>query len=177
MKARMKNYRVKISAFIILIAGAAVAAEMELKPYIGSEPFQRIKKLAGTWEGTHKMGEETVSATATYTVTSNGSAVVEMLFVGSPHEMVTIYHDDGGKVSMTHYCSLANRPHMVLTESDDTKIAFEIEKNSDINTDKDQHMHGLVMSFPAPDRLVHNWTMYENGKNEGQTTIILSRKK
>jgi hypothetical protein len=40
-----------------------------------------------------------------YRVTGAGSAVVETLFPGTPHEMVTVYHARKGVLCMTHYCA------------------------------------------------------------------------
>ena len=103
-----------------VLASGIVFAEagkdkMELEPYIGSADFQKLKELIGTWSGTHQMGEEVSEAQVEYTVTSNGSAIIEKLFPGTPHEMISVYHDKAGKLSMTHYCSFANQPQMDLT--------------------------------------------------------------
>ena len=52
---------------------------------------------------------------AEYRVAANGSVVVERNFPDTPKEMISVYHDRGGKLSMTHYCALANQPQMSLT--------------------------------------------------------------
>ena len=49
---------------------------------------------------------------AEYRVTASGTAVVETLFPGSDHEMVSVYTKDkkSGDLLMTHYCGLGNQP-------------------------------------------------------------------
>ena len=49
---------------------------------------------------------------ARYAVTAAGSAVVETVFPGTEHEMVTVYHADGSDLVLTHYCMEGNQPRM-----------------------------------------------------------------
>ena len=42
----------------IVLANAAPKEHEELPVIIGSEELQKMKTLAGRWEGTHMMGEE-----------------------------------------------------------------------------------------------------------------------
>src|SRR5438309_5279140 len=62
--------------------------------------FEKIKALAGEWEA---KGTGEHSGTVSYKVTAGGSAVLETLFGGSDHEMVTLYYLEGGDLAMTHY--------------------------------------------------------------------------
>ena len=88
------------------------------KPYVGSAEFEKLKTLAGSWQGTTDMGKGPMPINVQYRVVSGGSAVEERLFADTPAEMVTIYHDQNGKLSLTHYCTLCNRPAMSLVKSD-----------------------------------------------------------
>ena len=144
-------------------------------PYVGSAEFERMKGLAGTWKGTHEMaGNPSSEATVEYSVTSNGSAVVEKLFPGTPHEMISVYHDKSGKLAMTHYCGLGNRPEMKSVSSTPNEIKLDFSGPSDIDVAKDAHMHALTLTFDG-DILIQNWSYYKDGADAGTTTITLTR--
>jgi len=76
-------------------------------------PLDRFKALAGDWVAAED-GEmfHKGDLVARYGVTAAGSAVVETVFPGSPHEMVTVYHADGTDLVLTHYCMEGNAPRM-----------------------------------------------------------------
>ena len=84
----------------------------------------------------------------TYELTSAGNAIVERFAAGKPHEMVTVYHDYNGKLTMTHYCSLGNQPHMELTGSGVSDLVFVLsEKNPGLASLNEMHMHALRIAF------------------------------
>lgn len=153
--------------------GLARAGEEYGTPYKGSKEFERIKELVGAWEGTSNKDGEKV--TVKYKLTSGGSAIVEELFPGTPHEMVSVYYDKGGKLSMTHYCMLRNRPHMELTKADANGLNFVLGTDSDINSGKDAHMHALHIAFVNNNHITQEWTMFENGKEKQVAVFKLSR--
>ena len=62
--------------------------------------LERVKGLAGTWEMTYDDGTK---SNVVYQVTSNGSAVREVMFPGSNHEMTNMYTMDGSELLLTHY--------------------------------------------------------------------------
>ncbi|MEE9214278.1 MAG: hypothetical protein V3U54_05695, partial [Thermodesulfobacteriota bacterium] len=101
-----------ICTLVLSISVYAGSEEEMYKKYTGSPEYEKMKTLAGTWEGTSSMGEEGEKVTVKYEMTSADSAIVETLFPGTPHEMVSVYYDDNGKLSMTHYCMIKNQPNM-----------------------------------------------------------------
>ena len=60
-----------ISLFSFL--GTAIAEEMELPPYKGSQPFESMKSLAGHWEGSKVSDGKEEPVKVEYKVTSNGA--------------------------------------------------------------------------------------------------------
>lgn len=160
---------------IFLVVGLASAGEMQLPPYKGSQPFESLKSLAGTWEGAKVSGEKEEPVKVEYKVSSNGSTVVETLFPGTPYEMITVYHDKGGKLTMTHYCAIGNQPQMDLVKTDGKVMEFSLSEASHIDVAKEGHMHGLKLTMVDQDHLIQNWTMYKDGKDGGATTIKLAR--
>ena len=164
-----------VSFSTVLGLGTAVSEEMEMPPYKGSASFESMKKLEGTWKGTHAMGGKEEPATVEYKVSSNGSTIIETHFPGTTHEMITVYHDKDGNLSMTHYCSLGNQPRMDLVKAEGNTIELALSKTSNIDVAKDGHMHGLKLTMVDNDHLVQNWTMYQKGKEGGGTTLKLAR--
>ena len=178
----MKKFSFFFIAFIFLFLLAApdsktdeTQARNEAQPYTGSKEFERIKTLAGTWEGTSSMGEKGEKVSVKYQVTSGGSAVVETLFPDTPHEMVSVYDDEGGKLSMTHYCMLKNHPDMILKSADENTINLDFADGQVFDPTKEPHMHSLSISFTDKDNMVQEWTMYENGKEKEIATFTFSR--
>jgi hypothetical protein len=137
-----------------------------------------LKRLAGDWTGNAKHGSGEHDVTATYKVTSGGSAVVETLFCGSEHEMVTVYHEDGDDLVLTHYCMLHNQPRMrAKRDGAANKLTFQFIGGTNLNADKDQHMHDLTLEILGEDHIKANWTMYKDGKQAETATLDLKRKK
>ena len=164
-------------AFTIITAAHIVSAEDAPKPYVGSPEFEKLKTLAGTWTGTMTMGKDPMPITAQYRVISGGSAVEERLFADTPMEMVTIYHDEKGKLALTHYCMLCNRPAMQLVKSDAKSLSFDLKRDSGINVKKEKHMHSLTLTFDDADNITANWTLWEAGKPQPHNPFNLTRKK
>ena len=96
----------------------------------GSKELQKIKALVGTWVGEMDNGKGPMPVEINYKVTAAGSAVVETFHPGTPMEMVTVYHDEKGKLAMTHYCMLGNQPKMKLVDSSENKVFLDLVEKS-----------------------------------------------
>ena len=104
--------------------------------------------------------------------------MVETLFPESEHEMVTVYHQDGDDLVLTHYCAMGNQPRMRCAPGGEpNKFVFKFHGGTNLNPDKDFFMHDAVITMPDNDKLVSEWTHYQNGKPSGTAKIELSRKK
>src|SRR5260221_14638225 len=86
-----------------------------------------LKQLEGEWSGkAGHGGEETIDATVIYRATANGTAVMETLFPGTPHEMVSMYTASGKHIALDHYCSMGNQPRMMSRATTaDGEIRFD----------------------------------------------------
>jgi hypothetical protein len=112
-----------------------------------------------------------------YKLTSNNSAILETLAPGTPHEMVSVYHDLNGKLSMTHYCALGNQPIMELKSSDEDNIFLDFAAKNNLDPNKEPHMRSLDIVFVNEDTIIQNWT-HQDGSGKQQTHIFkLSRVK
>lgn len=166
MKRKMKHL---VFAFSILfVADGALAEKHEMPEVKTSAELDRMKTLVGTWKGSAVgMPEKTVEVQ--YRLSSGGSAVVETISPGTPHEMTTVYFDEAGKLAMTHYCMLGNHPTMYLTKSSATELQFDVLRTSD-----EKHMNALDITFKSADEMDQRWGMVDGKKSE-MTTFTLRR--
>jgi hypothetical protein len=138
--------------------------------------LNRFKQLAGEWEG--KEVGSGAAARASYKVTSAGSAVAETLFPGTPEEMITMIHEDGAALAMTHYCALGNQPHLKSSgKAQGNQVAFKFASGSNMKSDKDPHMHEVTYTFIDNDTFKSEWTHYNNGSADGTAVFEFKRKK
>jgi hypothetical protein len=136
----------------------------------------RLRALAGTWKGkaNHGQGEAT-PAEVHFRLTGGGSALVETLFPGTPHEMVTVYHADGSDLVLTHYCAAGNQPRMRLATPGAQELVFEFDGGSNLDATVDGHMHNVRIEIVDPDHLRTRWTFYQGGKSDHDTSFDLTR--
>jgi hypothetical protein len=159
------------------LTGRVTADEQTMPtPPATSKEFQQMKQLVGTWKGTEVGSTENQEVTVQYQLTAGGSALAETLGAGTPHEMLTVYADEGGKLGMTHYCMLGNHPRMQLTKTDAGEMDFEVKQRGAIGA-KDRHMHSLAIYFQDPDHMMQKWTCYADGKENKIATFKLARVK
>lgn len=151
--------------------------------------LERLKGLAGTWVGSawHDSTDGSTSAEIPdvkfeYSITAGGNVVMERLFAGMPHEMVTMYHLDGTDLVLTHYCAAGNQPTMKATEmnlaaDEAATLSFECIRLGNAESEDAGHMHmGKIVIIDA-DHIKGEWTGYKDGKPEGTARFDLHRKK
>jgi hypothetical protein len=161
----------------LLIFGSAItlAGEQSLGPYSSSKGFERMKELAGIWEGTSNMAKEGERVRVEYRLSSGGSSIVETLFPGTPHEMVSVYFDNKGQLTMTHYCVLRNQPRMKLQKADARKLNFVFAGGTNIDIKKDAYMGSLTITFVDKNHIVERWSLFKEGKEQEKTVFELTR--
>jgi hypothetical protein len=177
-----KAMKTKLPAFFaaLLLAGAFHASAEDAnpaKPKPGSPEFERMKTLVGTWTGKVDMGQGLVDMTSTYRLLAGGSVLEERVFAGTPNEMVTMYYDKAGKLAVTHYCVLGNRPQMLLKSSDATSLTFDFDKVCGINPKKESHMHAMKITFNDADTITANCKAIMAGKDAPEHATTLKRVK
>ncbi len=147
------------------VAGGTAEAASASQPAAVAAPFERLRSLAGEWVAAEdgemfKKGD----VVARYAVTAAGSAVVETVFPGSPHEMLTVYSADGPDLVLTHYCMEGNQPRMRAKRPTSSRVDFAFDGGTGINPRKDRHMNSATIEFVGPDELRSVWTEIEGGK-------------
>jgi hypothetical protein len=130
-----------------------------------NKTFDRFKALTGDWVS----AEDTDYAKkgdliARYHLTGGGSAVVEDLFPGTPHEMTTVYHMDGEDLVLTHYCAGGNQPRMRAKAPEGDVVSFAFDGGTNIDPKKTRHMHDARIQFVSENEIRAEWNGLADGK-------------
>jgi hypothetical protein len=173
----MKAKIITLSATLLLATLAFTHAGEPAKPAPASSEFERMKSLLGTWKGTTDMGQGPIEMVSQYRLIAGGSVLEEKVFVGTPNEMTTMYYDKKGKLALTHYCVLGNRPGMVLKSADAKTIKFVFDETCGINVKKESHMHSLTLTFEDADTIVASCKAFMDGKEMSEKPVTMKRVK
>src|SRR5262245_38251507 len=156
-------FTVLILNFSAVSRGADTAAPKVPTPPTNAA-LEKLKQLAGTWLVADKDGKPTDQVASVIKVTAGGSAILETLFPGQPHEMVSIYTVEGSDLILTHYCVLGNQPRMKAdANSASNQIVFRFVGGGNLDVKKDKHMHEATLTIIDNDRLEVNGVGWENG--------------
>lgn len=162
-----------MAAVLALCAGAARAGDVPAGS--AREALDRIKTLVGTWEG-RVATLDGPPGTVRYELTGGGNTVVEKLFPGTDHEMMTVYHLDGDALLATHYCAMGNQPVMKLEKSTPSELRFGFAGGTNMDPAKDVHIHSGRLRWTDGGRLESEWDVYEGAKKTGSNRFFLARK-
>lgn len=162
----------------VLVCATAPAAEEDKKAGAAAG-LDHFKQLSGDWVGKEVKGpNQGTEIRATYKVTAAGSAVIETLFPGADHEMITMIHRDGDELLLTHYCALGNQPHMKAAAAPNgNQVAFKFVRATNLKSPNDPHMHDVIFTFVDKDAFRSEWTYFRDGKASGTVVFEMKRKK
>ena len=154
-----------------------MAARAGDKPTPAETAFERLKGLAGEWHGHIGDREKGPTATVLYRTTAAGHTVMETLFPGTSHEMITMYHLEESKLVLTHYCAAGNQPRMALTKKSTADLLdFNFIGGANISSRRDGHMHAARIRFEGRDSLATEWDYFQDGKKTDTKKFFLKRK-
>ena len=164
-----------LSVFSLLTAASVAGESMPGAKTGPNAGFEKLKPLVGNWQGKANDGKPVA---ITYALVSDGSALMETLRAGSEAEMVTVYHPDGDRLMMTHYCSLNNQPRMRTDTgpAENGKLVFNFVDATNMSSPDAMHMHKLVVTFVDKDHFVQEWT-WKGGEKEGTEVFRMERMK
>ncbi|MEW6306092.1 MAG: hypothetical protein AB1705_21655 [Verrucomicrobiota bacterium] len=171
----MKTKLTTVCATLLLAATVWVNAEEQPKQKPASKEFERMKSLVGTWTGKTDMGQGPVDLNVQYRLLAGGSVLEERVFAGTPNEMITMYFDRDGKLALTHYCVLGNRPGMLLKSADSQTLKFDFDKACGINAAKESHMHSLTIRFDDAETITTTCKAFIDGKEMPEHPTTLKR--
>lgn len=158
----MKSLQVLVAIVVLTVLGVA---QHQNTPELPSAAFDKLKSLAGEWEGKAIEGGKEIPATATFRLVSDGSALMNILAPGTPHEMVTMFHMDGSDLLATHYCAAHNQPRMrAVPTSDPNVVAFEFKDATNLSSPAVGHMDHVKFTILDSNHHVEEWTFLANGR-------------
>jgi hypothetical protein len=137
--------------------------------------YERLKTLEGSWRGRSTKGW---TETGTYRTIAGGSVVMNTSFDAHPNEtMITMYHLDGDRLLLTHYCVARNQPRLLATEisPDLSRVVFTFLDATNLPTRDVGHMDQCVIEFDGPDRFTEQWTWYAKGRESWMERIVNER--
>jgi len=140
------------------MASAALAADNTKS----EEAFDRLASLQGEWKGV----ADGVNTTLIYTLTANGSALMEQCRPEKGPEMITMFTVDGDHLIATHYCSAKNQPQMATAAIADAQrpLAFSLVRVTGLKSPDAFHNIGLTMFQEDNDHLTQEWLYQAKGK-------------
>jgi hypothetical protein len=126
--------------------------------------FARLKTLAGDWEANTDRGKSHLK----YEVISGGNAVVEHESGEKEPEMLTVYHLDGNRLLLTHYCMAGNQPRMEARAFDPQtgELRFQFLDATNLANPGVGHMHNVTLHFVDNNHLSAEWQFFENGQQK-----------
>jgi hypothetical protein len=127
-----------------------------------SAAFARLKALVGEWEANTPSGK----AHLTYELTGGGTALVERESADQMPGMLTVYHLDGDRLILTHYCMAGNQPRMQASSfnPDTGELQFQFLDATNLASPGAGHMHDARFRLVDNNHLETEWQFYENGK-------------
>lgn len=172
------NQLTTYGAMLLLATTAWLQAAEPNPPKPASPEFARMKTLVGTWTGKSDMGQGPVEMTIHYRLVAGGTVLEERIAPGTPHEMVSMYYDKAGKLAMTHYCVLGNRPEMALRAADAKSLTFDLDAACcAFDTKKESHMRGVTIRFDDTDTISTRCQAIMDGKEVPEHETVLKRVK
>lgn len=183
---------ISIGAIVAVVAMTAPVAAQTAEPAKGSRPESVVydaasamayfKTLAGDWQaGTgHEHGGSAASnpdSTLTFRTKAAGSAVVQTTRLGQPGEMESVFHMDGDRLLLTHYCALQNAPVLEFQKSTKPgEIKFVFKGGTNFDPKVDAHFHEGTFHVKDKDTVEQTFTVFANGKATPEGRSVLRRK-
>jgi len=166
----MKSPRFLLSVVLLSLSTVAFAqSAATAAPSEAQKSFDRLKTLAGTWEGTLKTDPPTPEvdgkhALATLRVTSMGNAIVhEMKIDGREDDPITMLYMDNDRLTLVHYCDAGNRPRMIARPSPDGKtVEFDFADVS--GSTQYGHMHHAMFTAVDANHHTEDWVFMTGDK-------------
>jgi hypothetical protein len=154
----------------------ARGGEARPDPEAAHRIFERFAKLAGEWRGRSTAGW---SDRTVFRVIAAGSVVVATSeFEAHPGEtMMTMYHLDGDRMMLTHYCVARNQPRLQVSsvDTDLKRVVFTFRDGTNLASRDQGHMDQVVYEFLDEDHFSSRWSFYKEGREDWMEEIHFER--
>ncbi len=136
--------------------------------------FERLCALAGSWEGKSSQGWTSRSEIE---VIARGTVVLERTnFEAHPGEtMLTLFHMDGERLLLTHYCVAGNQPRLAASEIAEDRLHFTFVDATNMPSRDSGHMDEAVFRLEGPDAFSSLWSFYRDGQTSWMEEIRYRR--
>src|SRR5213080_4698436 len=157
-----------VSMMTLVLAADPLAADKTTS----EEAFDRLATLKGEWRGE----QEGVKINLIYTLTANGSALMEEFRPESGPVMITMFTVDDDHLIATHYCSARNQPQMATSPITDAQkpLEFSLVRVTGLQSPDDFHNTGLTVIQEDNDHLTQEWS-YQHRDKTGKNIFRFTR--
>jgi hypothetical protein len=166
----MKLIRGIIAPTTILLTMLSVNAALAESD--AHKSFDMLKGLEWNWVGKNSQGQ---TLEVTFRMIAGGSALMSEIHGQGPENMVTMFHLDGDRLVMTHYCGSGNQPRMKVISTDAKSVSFEFFDGTNIGPG-DGHMQHVTFTQPDANHHAEEWVFLDHGK-EMKEVFTLERAK
>jgi len=166
----MKAFRTIVAAsvaLLVMLSAGVVLAESD-----GQKSFQMLSGLEGKWVGKGSQGQ---TVEVSFRMTAGGSALMSEIHGHGPENMITMFHMDGDRLLMTHYCGVGNQPRMKVVAAGAKSVSFEFFDGTNIGPGAG-HMQHVTFTQPDANHHVEEWVFLDHGK-EMKEVFTLERAK
>lgn len=137
--------------------------------------FERLLGLEGEWVASSTAGWETVTR---FEVAARGSVVMSTTYFDEGATMHTLYHLDGDRLMLTHYCEAGNQPRLVATDYQNggRAVTFTFLDATNLPSRDHGHMDKAIYRFLGESSFSSRWTWYQDGEETWMEEIVYRRK-
>lgn len=143
------------AALILVLSATLVMAQSD-----AHKSFDLLKGMEGKWAGKNQQGQH---IEVSFRMTAGGSALMSEIHGQGPENMITMFHMDGDRLLMTHYCGAGNQPRMKVVSADAKSVSFEFFDGTNIGPG-DGHMQHVTFSESDADHHSEEWVFLDHGK-------------
>lgn len=158
----------------IIVLTLTLAASAAYAQTDAQKAFATLKTLPGTWEGTGMERDSNMPVRVDFKITGGGSAIMSEIL--GHEDMVSMFHMDGDRLVMTHYCAVGNQPRMRASASPDGKtLTFNFVDATNLSSPDAGHMQKMILTVLDENHHTEEWVFVDHGK-EHKAVFDLRRK-
>ena len=164
-------------------AGSASAQTISAPTTAQAEgDFAALAALVGEWRNAERPGSP---LRIRFALIAGGTVLQESWFRGETLHSLTLYHRDGDKLIVTHYCPQGNQPTLVQKEDgaqkdsgvqkeDGASLAFTFRSATDLDAATESYLHDLSFDLTNPARPVRR-EVYRSPQGDDPSVLVLER--